>query len=137
MSPFHFSGRLEGSGTGTLTIDPSSDGTTGYFLTDGKDQKFLEIKTTVFNQQLTNLYELVREHQPTNIVYEDIQYINNVGSNTGSLFKLFGAIESLRFAFTFIKQIKSVYSVRIKALRKRILHHKERIDGIVFKTGLG
>ncbi|CAI2161851.1 14255_t:CDS:2 [Funneliformis geosporum] len=84
----------------TLTIDPSSDGTTGYFLIDESmsAMNFFEVKSTVFNQQMTSLYELVREHQPANIVYEGIQYINkdNISSNTGSLFKLMGSIESLK-----------------------------------------
>ncbi|CAG8437510.1 6959_t:CDS:2 [Ambispora leptoticha] len=66
----------------TLTIDPSSNGTTGYFLIKDGQVFFGEIKTTVYEQQLTSLYELVKEKQPTNIIYESIQYINNLADNT-------------------------------------------------------
>jgi tRNA U34 5-carboxymethylaminomethyl modifying enzyme MnmG/GidA len=121
----------------TLTIDPSGNGTTGYFLIDGDRKEFFEIKTTIFWQQITMLYELVKKHQPTNIIYEYTNYISNKTSSMTSLFKLFGVIESLPLTFDFVKGMDSIQVARIKALRKRIIAGKERINGISFKNGVG
>lgn len=124
--------------TKTLTIDPSADGTTAYCLINEQNQiEFKQFKSIILDEHYKELNKLVKKYQPTRIIYEDIQHINAIGKNTGSLFKLFGVIESLKFTFTFIKRIDSIYSSQIKALRKRILHNKKRIEGINYKIGFG
>ena len=123
----------------TLAIDPSSDGTTGYFLFNEKERatSFEETKSTVLLEQMKCLNDLVRNYKPTNIIYESTNYVSYGGSGMTSLFKLFGAIESLVFAFDFIKKIETIPVNQIKGLRKRIIDGKERIEELDYKVGRG
>lgn len=126
--------------TRTLTTDPSGDGTAAYFFVDEKGEiEFTERKSSIFAEQLDCLNDLVRTKRPTNIIYENIQYIDKsyIGKETTALFQLFGAIENLQSAFNFVKVIDKVPTNQVKLLRKRVYENKEQIPSLIYKIGKG
>ena len=54
-----------------------------------------------------------------------------------SLFKLFGAIESLKYMLPQIKECKSVLVGLVKALYKKVYHKKVEIKDLTYKLGRG
>jgi len=54
-----------------------------------------------------------------------------------SLFKLFGAIESLKYLLPQIKECQTVLVGLVKALYKKIYHKKVQIESLSYKLGRG
>ena len=54
-----------------------------------------------------------------------------------SLFKLFGAIESLKYSLPHLKECQTVLVGLVKAYYKKIYHKKTQIEGLTYKVGRG
>jgi tetrahydromethanopterin S-methyltransferase subunit H len=55
-----------------------------------------------------------------------------------SLFKLFGAIESLKYSFPQVQEVKIVFVSAVKQLYRQVYHQKEKtIEGLNYKAGRG
>lgn len=79
-----------------LSIDPSGTGSTGICLV-GSGISFQQFENTDWKEHFKQIKQLVVENQIQQIIYESTNYISltNRSKHMTSLFKLFGAIESL------------------------------------------
>lgn len=121
-----------------LTIDPSGDGTTGYCLIDEQGQiTFTEFFAVNWLAQFAFLVKLLNKEKPTQIIYEHTNYIHKKTASAISLFKLFGAIETLKYLFPFLTQITSLSASQVKQCYTRLYENKEQLPNLTYKIGRG
>jgi hypothetical protein len=78
----------------------------------------------------------VKELKPDTLLYEHTNYINLRGKDMTSLFKLFGAIESLIYLGV-VSKIGAVPVNQIKALKDKLLKGTKTIAGLEYHQGRG
>ena len=110
-----------------LCFDPSGTGTTGVYYQGVNSVEFREFKSEDWHEHLNFIIELVKKYQPETILYEHTNYVMDVvgrrsqpqrwrGNDMTSLFKLFGAIEGLKYTFPEVKEIGYIPVDQVKRL---------------------
>jgi hypothetical protein len=119
-----------------LALDPSGTGTTGICLVD-KKITLRKFRDKDWQKHLTHLMALIVAYEPAIILYETTNYINSKGKDMTSLFKLIGALEGLKYTFTFIEQIDSILVHQVKDLKSKLFKGTKQIPDLTFKYGQG
>ncbi len=124
-----------------LCIDPSGSGITGLAYYEEKENKweFTQIQSTNWEEHFVFILNYCRQKEIEIIIYESTNYISltNRSKHMTSLFKLFGAIESLKYMLPQIKECQTVLVGLVKALYKKIYHKKFEINNLTYKVGRG
>lgn len=117
-----------------LTIDPSGTGTTGIFLIEENTPnfQFTQIQTTNWKEHYQFIKDLIHQHQPNLIVYENTNYINKRNADSLNLVRLLGAIEFLPLV-----QIDNVNVLRVKELAKKLFKGEITIPNLEYSPGRG
>lgn len=121
----------------TLTIDPSGTGTSGFFLTDGTTYEFTQFNNPLWKEHLKFIMNYIKEKQPTQIIYENSNFIHNRTASAVSLFELFGAIEMLIYIFPKLNQIAHVSASQVKRFYTQLYENKVQIPNLNYKVGRG
>ena len=124
-----------------LCIDPSGSGVTGlaYYTELENKWEFTQIKSPNWEEHFVFILNYCRQKEIEIIIYESTNYISltNRSKHMTSLFKLFGAIESLKYLLPTIKECRSVLVGLVKALYKKIYQKKAQIEGLIYQVGRG
>jgi len=120
-----------------LSLDPSGTGTTGVCLIEGQKVTFQTFQSKDWAKHCEYIYDLLRDYQPELVLHETTNYINSKGKDMTSLFKLLGALEGLKYTFTFIERIDSIPVHQIKDLKAKLLAGTKKISHLTFKKGRG
>ena len=124
-----------------LCIDPSGTGTTGMFFfgVNGKSNySFSEYKNKSWEEHLNFIIEVVGEHRPDIIIYENTTYIyGRQHQGTVGLYKLIGGIVALKYVFDFIQEINSVAVNQVKSFKDKLFRGQEQIEGLTCQVGRG
>ena len=120
-----------------LSIDPSGTGTSGIFFINDTNQEFHQFQGKEWKGHLNFIREKITELKPSIIIYEHTNFINLKGADMTSLFKLFGAMETLTCLFDFIQQITNIPVHQVKGLKDKILKGIKTIPSLTYKKGRG
>lgn len=60
-----------------------------------------------------------------------------MGRDMTSLFKLFGAIESLKYSFPQVQEVKSIFVSAVKQLYRQVYKKEKKIQDLNYKAGRG
>ncbi|MCE8159333.1 MAG: hypothetical protein I3273_06580 [Candidatus Moeniiplasma glomeromycotorum] len=124
-----------------LCIDPSGSGITGlaYYEESKNKWEFTQIQSANWEEHFVFILNYCRQKEVEIIIYESTNYISltNRSKHMTSLFKLFGAIESLKYMMPQIKECQTVLVGLVKALYKKIYHKKVEIKNLNYKAGRG
>ena len=120
-----------------LTIDPSGTGTTGLFFVDRQTQQeeFTQYQSTNWQDHLKFLIDYIQVKQPTQVIYENTNYIHKQTKDGLSLFKLFGGIESFKYLFPSIQRVDSISVIPVKSFYKKLYAGQEQIPHLIYKKG--
>lgn len=124
-----------------LCIDPSGSGITGlaYYEEAKNKWEFTQIQSANWEEHFVFILNYCQQKEVEIIIYESTNYISltNRSKHMTSLFKLFGAIESLKYLLPQIKECRSVLVGLVKALYKKIYQKKAQIEGLTYRVGRG
>lgn len=124
-----------------LCIDPSGSGITGlaYYEENENKWEFAQIQSSNWEEHFIFILDYCRQKEVEIIIYETTNYISltNRSKHMTSLFKLFGAIESLKYLLPQIKECRSALVGLVKALYKKIYQKKVQIEGLNYQIGRG
>ncbi len=113
-----------------LSIDPSGTGTTGICLIK-TGIVFQEFKSANWKKHAEYIAKIVKEWEPTIVLYENTNYINSKGKDMTGLLKLIGAIESLPV------RTESILVSQVKDLKSKLFKGTKKIPHLTFKLGQG
>ena len=122
-----------------LCIDPSGTGTTGFFFISRfeNNKEFYDFQQKNWEEHLKFIINLVKKKRPQIIIFEHTNYISIRGKDMTSLFKLFGAIQTLCYVFDFLEEVCYIPVNKVKEIKKNIYKKIKNIDNLFYKTGRG
>lgn len=124
-----------------LCIDPSGSGITGlaYYEETENKWEFTQIQSPNWEEHFAFILNYCQQKKVEIIIYESTNYISltNRSKHMTSLFKLFGAIESLKYFLPHLKECRTVLVGLVKAFYKKIYQKKAQIEGLTYQVGRG
>lgn len=122
-----------------LSIDPSGSGTTGIFFWNNttKEEYFATFKSKDWKDHFLFLMKICEEKKINLIIYETTNFIKIRGSDLTSLFKIFGAIESLPHVNSKVISCKTVFVRDVKLMQKKIKENALEMKNLFFRAGRG
>ena len=123
-----------------LSVDPSGSGTTGcvFYQTQKKTYQFFSFTSKNWQEHFSRLRQLCEEKQVTVLVYENTNFIySRQFAGSVSLLKLIGAIESLKYPFSFLRQIDNVLVKQVKDFYRKVIQGTVIVPQLERKIGRG